>query len=531
MLKISNIKIPASRGSIAIYPAAAKILNIPSENITNLKILRKSVDSRKKPEIFYIYTIAVDIKNEDKVFSKCRNKNVIKYRKKQYAFPFSGINTEHRPIIVGMGPAGIFAALSLAEAGIPCTILERGKQVEKRTADIAAFWEKGILNESSNVQFGEGGAGTFSDGKLTTGVNDERISYVFRRFIEFGAPEDIAYLAKPHIGTDNLKIIVKNIREYLISLGCDIKFEHKLEEIKVINGNLKSIRISHGCENYEMQTDCLILAIGNSARDTFRMLYDSNVAMSPKSFAVGVRIEHLQKNIDLAQYGEAATLGTLPASDYKLAVHLDSGRSVFTFCVCPGGSVVAASSEVGRVVTNGMSEYARDKKNINGGLLIGIDPSDFENKTLGGIKFQEFLEKSAFIGGGENYCAPAQLVSDFLKNKPSTEAKSVRPSYLPGVNFCNLWDVLPEFVCRALADALPMMDKKIHGFADGDAVLTAVETRSSSPVRIERDECFVSSISGIYPCGEGAGFAGGITSASVDGIKCAEKVCSRINQG
>jgi len=528
MLKISNIKVSAVHKNVSLSAFAAKILHTKESSILSVKILRKSVDSRKKSNISFVYTIAVDIKDEDKILLRIKDKNVSKYIDESYSFPYMDVKAKHMPVVVGMGPAGLFAALSLAEAGVPCIILERGKPVDQRTADVLSFWENGTLNESSNVQFGEGGAGTFSDGKLNTGVNDKRIAYVFKRFCEFGAPKEIEYLAKPHIGTDKLKTVVKNMRQHLISLGCDIRFEHKFESLTAENGKLKSISVSHNGKFYDIETENLILAVGNSARDTFRTLYKSGVKMCGKNFAVGVRIEHLQKNINLAQYGEAATLGTLPASDYKLAVHLDSGRSVFTFCVCPGGSVVAAASEHGRLVTNGMSEFARDKENINGGLLVNIETSDFNDEVLGGIEFQEKLEEKAFLSGGGKYHAPAQLVSDFLSKRPSETKKTVTPSYMPGVKFCNLWDVLPDFICQSIAEALPLMDKKINGFAGDDAVLTAVETRSSSPVRILRDENFTANINGIFPCGEGAGFAGGITSASVDGIKCAEMLCKSL---
>ncbi len=521
MIKITGIRIKAGLGDGGLKKAAARALGLRESDILNLKILKKSIDSRKKPEIYFVYSVAAKLKDEKRVrFAK----NVSPYSQKLYSFP-TAENIREQAVVVGMGPAGLFAALSLAEAGIKCTVLERGRPVEQRTGDVERFWRTGALDESSNVQFGEGGAGTFSDGKLSTGVNDIRIPYVFRRFAEFGAPSDIEYLSAPHIGTDNLKTVVANMRRRLLELGCDIRFTSRLCCIDCAGGSLTGITVEHAGKKYSMPCKCLILAPGNGARDTFRMLYEKGVKLSAKSFAVGVRIEHLQRDIDTAQYGEAATLGTLPASNYKLAAHIPGGRSVFTFCVCPGGQVVAAASENGRLVTNGMSEYARDLENINGGLLVGVTPEDYPGSPLAGIDLQISLEEAAYKAGGGRFIAPAQLVGDFLNKRTSTSAGKVTPSYRPEVCFCNLWNVLPEFICSAIAEALPEMDRKIRGFASPDAVLTAVETRSSCPVRIDRDGDFSSSVKGLFPCGEGAGYAGGITSAAVDGIKCAEMAC------
>lgn len=524
MIKVSGVKVPAADSREAVLRFAARAVGVKETDISAVKILKESVDSRKKPEVFFVYTLALELKNGVKPRGKFE-----KYLSVTYQPPYSGLQTDERPVIVGMGPAGLFAALTIAEAGVPCTIIERGQPVEERSRDVERFWTTGELDESSNVQFGEGGAGTFSDGKLTTGTNDRRIGYVFERFVEFGAPEDILYLSKPHIGTDKLKTVVKNLRQHLIELGCDVRFGEKFVGFTTDGSGLKSVRIESKNGKYELKTRHLVLGLGNGARDTFEMLSENGVAMEPKSFAVGVRIEHLQRDVDISQYGEAATLGTLHASDYKLAVHLPNGRGVFTFCVCPGGSVVAAASEHGGVVTNGMSEYARDGENINGGLLVSVSPEDFDG-LFGGINFQRQLERDAFDHGGRDYRAPAQLVKDFLVKRPSVESGKVHPTYRPGVRYCNLWDVLPEFICQSIAEALPMMERKIKGFADGDAVLTAVETRSSCPVRIIRDENFMTNINGIYPCGEGAGYAGGITTSAVDGIKCGEAVCKSVQK-
>lgn len=525
MLKISNIKIPARYGSDKITYFASKMTGLPESLLKLNKILKLSIDSRRKPEVYKIYSAAFECKNEGAVLAR-KIKNVSLYSEQQYQFPYSEIKSDLRPVIVGFGPAGIMAALVLTEAGFKPIVIERGYDADSRTKDVETFFSTGILNTSSNVQYGEGGAGMFSDGKLTTGINDKRISFVFSQFVRFGAPEDILYLAKPHIGTDKLKEMIKNIRNYLISLGCDIRFGHKLIGFNCSKGAVKSVAVESEGSTYNIDTDAVILAIGNSARDTFRLVEKSGIKMEPKSFAVGVRIEHLQKDIDVAQYGEAATLGTLPASDYKLAVHLEDGRGVFTFCVCPGGYVVAAASENGGVVTNGMSYYARNNENINGGLLVSVTPEDFKNELFGGMEFQRDLEHRAFLAGGSDYSAPAQLVGDFLNKVPTKNVGTVIPSYKPKITFCNLWDVLPEFICTSLAKAITEMDNKIKGFSNENAVLTAVETRSSSPVRILRDSDGMSSLKGIFPCGEGAGYAGGITSASVDGIKSAELLCS-----
>ena len=527
MLKLSDIKIPAASKK-SLHMQIAAILAVPISTLKNVTILKKSVDARRKNDISYIYSVAFAAEDEA-LLLKSKPDLVKAYTPPEaYRFPYSDLKSTLPPVVVGMGPAGLFAALCLARSGLRPVIIERGKPVEERVHDVSRFWETGELNTQSNVQFGEGGAGTFSDGKLTTGIKDERISFVLKTLAEHGAPEDILYLKKPHIGTDRLRGVVASIRRSLLSLGCDIRFGHRLDGVRFENGKLRTVDITGNGHTYTLDTHRLILAPGNSARDTFRMLSNSGIKLSPKNFSVGVRIEHLQSKIDMAQYGKAATLGTLPASDYKLAVHLKNGRSVYTFCVCPGGQVVAAASEIGHLVTNGMSEYARDGKNCNGGLLVSVTPEDFDASPLSGIDFQRRLERSAYTSGGGNYKAPAQLVGDFLAGRASENHGRIIPTYTPGVTWCDLHDVLPPFVCQALTEALPQMDKRIRGFANPEAVMTAVETRSSSPVRIDRLNYEAVGYGGLYPCGEGAGFAGGIMSAAVDGIRAAEALCDTL---
>ena len=545
MLKLSNVKLAERCDSENLKEISSALLGISLQDVLEVDILKLSIDARRKTEVSFVYTLLVTVADEAavltpegspaksaRVANAANTGNVAVYHKPEpYAFPAVSIGdfkSEKPPVIVGTGPAGLFSALCLAEAGVKCIILERGKPVEQRIKSVSHFWETGEFDTESNVQFGEGGAGTFSDGKLTTGINDTRIRFVLEQLVKHGAPEDIMYLAKPHIGTDRLRSVVIAIRTRLLELGCDIRFGHKLEDVTVIGGKLERISVDNGSVSYSIETSRLILAPGNSARDTFEMLNLRGFSLSPKSFSVGVRIEHLQRDIDLNQYGTQAMESGIsyPASDYKLAVHLENGRSVYTFCVCPGGEIVAAASETGRVVTNGMSYYSRDGENINGALLVSVTPDDFGNAPLGGIEFQRELEARAFIAGGNNYFAPAQLVGDFLKKQASLEHKKITPTYRPGVTYCNLWDVLPEFVCQALFDALPELAKKVRAFADPYAVMTAVETRSSSPVRIDRENYETVGIKGIYPCGEGAGYAGGIMSAAVDGIRCAEAMFS-----
>lgn len=529
MIRVSNIRVPAAVGEAGLWELAAR--QTRAVRLRDGRILKKSVDARKKSEVCLIYTVVFGADNEAEILRK--NKNASRWQpEKTYVFPYHFTKRADKPVVVvGAGPAGLFAAYSLCCAGISCVLLERGRMVEQRTRDVLSFWQGGELDEISNVQFGEGGAGTFSDGKLTCGTGDPRIPAVAETFVEFGAPRDILYLAKPHIGTDKLKTVVANLRAWLQTHGCLVRFETRMTGLIKENGHIVGVTAENSGSVYRLPASAVILCPGNSARDTFEMLRDAGAVLSAKPFSVGVRIEHSQAMVDAAQYGQAATLGTLPHSDYKLAAHLPSGRSVYTFCVCPGGYVVASASERGGVVTNGMSEYARDNENICGGLLVTVTPADFEEDPFRAIAFQRQLEQAAFRCGGGDYRAPAQLVGDFIENRPSKGPGDIVPTYKPGVKWGNLRECLPEFVCDSLAEALPEMGKKIRGFDDPDAVLTAVETRSSCPLRIDRDENLQAlGLPGLFPCGEGAGYAGGIVSAAVDGIKAAEAVCRMMEQ-
>ncbi len=526
MLRIQNIPLSIDGGQGQLKKKAARILGVKPEAITGLSLARQSIDARKKSDVHYVCAVDVTVADEKAVLARCRDKNVSLRQDTPYVFPPVRRVSPLPPVVVGMGPAGLFAALFLARNGVPPIVLERGRPVEERAADVERFWSTGVLAPSSNVQFGEGGAGTFSDGKLNTGTHDSRISTVFRELVAAGAPADILYQHKPHIGTDVLRDVVKNIRLELIRLGCDVRFGHKLTGLVLRDGAVAGLRVEGPQGLYDLPCDALILSPGHSARDTFQMLYEAGVPMEQKAFAIGVRIEHPQSALSLAQFGPAWE--HLPAADYKLACHLPNGRSAFTFCVCPGGQVVAAASEEGRLVTNGMSHRARDGKNINGGFLVGVGPADFGSEhPLAGVAFQRHWEETAFRLGGGDYRAPAQTVRDLLARQPSMELGAVEPTYRPGVTPTDLDRCLPGYVTDTLRGALPVFDRKLHGFAAPDSLLTGVETRSSSPVRILRGENYQSVITGLYPCGEGAGYAGGITSAAVDGIRVAEAVASQ----
>ena len=515
MIRIKDIKIREDLSETEVLKKALVKNKIKPEEVEKWYIYKKSIDARKKEDIYYNYTIDIELKDKKK---EKKYEQVEKYK-----FPEIKVIRKNQvsPVIIGAGPAGLFAGLILVENGIKPIILERGKQIEERIKDVEDFIQNRKFNTTSNIQFGEGGAGTFSDGKLNTGNTSIFSRKVLEEFVKFGAPKEILYTAKPHIGTDNLRNIVKNIREYIIKNGGQVLFNEKVTDFEIENGKITAVICSK-----RIETDSVILAIGHSARDTFKKLYELGIEIQPKNFAVGVRIEHLQKDINRAQYGDKTKL-KLPTADYKLVYHAKNGRTCYTFCMCPGGQVMASNSEENSIATNGMSNFARDGENANSALLVNVTVDDYYNSTpLDGMYFQEDLERKAFELGGSNYNAPIQKVEDFLENRKTTKLGKVKPTYMPGVTMSNLSEILPEFVLETLKEGIIELDKKMHGFANKDAILTGVETRSSSPVQITRDKENLNSINvqGLYPCGEGAGYAGGIMTAAIDGIKCAIKI-------
>lgn len=521
-IKISNLALTPTENPCQ-KERIANLLRISAEQVCSVHIMKRSVDARRKPHIRVIYTLLVHLNHDEQQIAERLQLPNVSFIAPIPAMPLKcgTVALPCRPVIVGTGPAGLFCAYFLAQNGYRPIVLERGEPVESRSKTVHSFWHGGALNPESNVQFGEGGAGTFSDGKLTTRIHDPLCRDVLEIFHRHGAPKEILYEAKPHIGTDILKSVVRDMRNAILSYGGEVCFSHRLTDIHVGTNGLDGIHINgqpHSCS-------LLVLAIGHSARDTFDMLYKRGAAMQAKAFAIGTRVEHPQVCINQAQYGDAALAQHLKNATYHLTYH-QGERSCYTFCMCPGGSVVASASEEGMLVVNGMSEYARDGKNANSALVVSVTPSDFPSDSpLAGIAFQQHWERLAFTAGGGHYRAPVQRVGDFLQGKPSTDFGSVLPSYLPGVTPGNLDDCLPPYVTETLRGALHSFDRKLKGFAMADALLTGVETRTSSPVRLLRGDDFQAiGIPGLYPAGEGSGYAGGIVSAAVDGLKIARKI-------
>jgi uncharacterized FAD-dependent dehydrogenase len=537
MIRISEIRLPIDHDADALRAAVLKRLGIDAGRLLGFTIYKRSYDARKKDAMLFVYSIDAEVDDEPGVLKRLRGVRSVgpspdtSYRFVTTAPP--GFVPTHRPVVVGFGPCGIFTALILAQMGLRPIVLERGKPVRERTQDTWGLWRRRTLDPESNVQFGEGGAGTFSDGKLYSQIKDPRYlgRKVMSEFVRAGAPPEIMYVSKPHVGTFRLVGVVERMREEIISLGGEVRFQQRLTDLLLESGRLRGatvVDVASG-RTGELRTDHLVLAVGHSARDTFQMLDTRGVFMEPKAFSIGFRIEHPQSLIDRARLGANAGHPEIGAADYKLVHHAGNGRSVYSFCMCPGGTVVAATSEAGRVVTNGMSQYSRNERNANAGIVVGIDPRDYPGDAMAGIEFQRHWESSAFDLGGGDYSAPAQLVGDFLAGRSSSSLGEVVPSYKPGVRLTDLAPSLPAYAIAAIRDALPAFDRQISGFAMHDAILTGVETRTSSPLRITRGDDFQSvNVRGLYPAGEGASYAGGILSAGVDGIKVAEAVARSI---
>jgi hypothetical protein len=527
MLRLTDVQLPLDHTEEDLTAAIAARLGIAAGELVHYTVFRRGYDARKRSAITLVYTLDVSVRDEAALATKLKgNRHVAPSPDTGYKFVAQApAELKARPVVIGFGPCGIFAALILAQSGFKPVILERGKVVRERTKDTWGLWRKRELNPESNVQFGEGGAGTFSDGKLWTQVKDTKHygRKVLTEFVKADAPPEIMYVSKPHIGTFRLVKMVELMRAEIEALGGEFRFESKVDDIELENGQVRGLRLADGSH---IATDHVVLAIGHSARDTFDMIHARGIYIEPKPFSMGFRIEHPQSLIDACRFGPSAGHPLLGAADYKLVHHASNGRSVYSFCMCPGGTVVAATSEEGCVVTNGMSQYSRNERNANAGIVVGITPGDYPGHALAGMEFQRHWESKAFELGGSNYDAPAQLVGDFIANKPSSVLGSVLPSYKPGVKLGDLNPSLPSYAIDAIREALTAFDKQIKGFSMPDAVLTGIETRTSSPIRIKRDDRTLQSINtrGLYPAGEGAGYAGGIMSAAIDGIRVAEAV-------
>lgn len=537
MIRLSELKLPLDHSEHALSELIHSTLKIKAEDVKSFSIYKRSYDARKQ-KLLLVYIVDVELRSarlEAQLLSKfTTNSHIRPAPDMVYQLPVK-LNEAPaiRPVVIGFGPCGIFAAMMLAQMGFKPIVIERGKQVRERTKDTWGLWRKRVLHAESNVQFGEGGAGTFSDGKLYSQIKDPRFlgRKVMTEFVKAGAPEEILLVSKPHIGTFRLVKVVENMREQIIAMGGEIRFQQRVSDFHIEDGHIRGLTIENLKDGgtYELRADHVVLALGHSSRDTFAKLYERGVYMEAKPFSVGFRIEHPQGLIDRARLGQHAGHPLLGAADYKLVHHAANGRSVYSFCMCPGGTVVAATSEENRVVTNGMSQYSRNERNANAGIVVGISPADYPGGPLAGIAFQRKLESNAFVMGGSNYEAPGQLVGDFIAGKASTELGSVEPSYKPGVKMTDLAEALPEYAITAMREALPAFGKKIKGFDMHDAVLTGVETRTSSPLRITRGDDFQSlNTKGLYPAGEGASYAGGILSAGVDGIEVAEAVARNL---
>ena len=540
MIRISNLQLPLDHNALALNQAILTRLSIQADDMLDYVVHRRGYDARKKSNIMLIYTLDVNTNQDDRLLVSFAGDQLIKaspdmsYKFVAHALADpqtpTQLNPQKRPLVIGFGPCGLLAGLVLAQMGYKPIILERGAAVRQRTKDTFGFWRKKVLNTESNVQFGEGGAGTFSDGKLYTQVKDPNhySRKVLAEFVAAGAPEEILFVSKPHIGTFRLVSMVEKMRAQIVALGGEVRFDVRVDDVHIEDGQINGVTLASG---EVIHSNHVALAIGHSARDTFKMLFDKNVYIEAKPFSIGFRIEHPQSAIDEARFGKNAGNEILGAADYKLVHHCDNGRSVYSFCMCPGGTVVAAASEPHQVVTNGMSQYSRAERNANSAIVVGIDPSDYPGDALAGIELQRKLERKAYQLGGENYDAPAQRVGDFLKGRSSQKLGNVEPSYKPGIKLTDLADALPDFCIAAIREAIPVFKRKVKGFALEDALLTGVETRTSAPICIKRGKDMQSiNTLGLYPAGEGAGYAGGIMSAAIDGIKIAEAMALSMNQ-